>query len=90
MASRRLLKKDIRQVCTALFAECIATSLYESNRDIDNVRSLLEAISNLERNYVRQVSHVGHGLKPKAFFKDLGVRFSSETSGIIDQINLPN
>ena len=44
MANKRKLKQDINIVCADLFAECIAASLYGSEKDEDTVNGILTSI----------------------------------------------
>ena len=41
MANKRDLKRGINYICSELFAECVAASVYNKNSDKDNVDSLL-------------------------------------------------
>lgn len=87
MANRRTLKRSIRLVCTELWAECVAVSLYASKPNETNVEALLHSIVKLESEYINRISHVEPGLKPKAYFKDLRDKFVGHASDLADQIN---
>ncbi len=86
MASRRTLKKNIHVICEALFAECVAVSLYSGKSDDDNTSALLMAVIKMQNNYISRVSHAEPKMPAKAYYKDLIEKFNSETSEIIDQI----
>ncbi len=90
MASRRILKKRIGRIIDALFAECVAVSLYDSKGNHANVESALLAIAKTEENYLSRVSHIEPGMPAKAYFKDLISKFNVEISGIIDHIDAIN
>ena len=44
MPNRKDLKKSINSICSDVFAECVATSLYCGNTNKANVDSLLASI----------------------------------------------
>lgn len=87
MANKRNLKKNIKNVCTSLFAECVAVSLYATDNKKIYLAPLFFSILKLEDNYLKRVSHVEPGMKAKDYFKDLKTRFISEVTEITDQIN---
>ena len=70
MAKRKELKSVINNICTDLAAEVVAVSLYESK----------------PADYVRRVSHVEPGMKPKEYFNNLIEAFNNDTLEVIDQI----
>lgn len=86
MANKRNLKKKINYICSEIFAECIATSLYSGKPDNDNVKALLSSILIIRSNYVRRISHPEPGMPAKLYYKDLIEKFNKETSEVIDQI----
>ena len=88
MANKRKLKKKIKLICEALFAECVAVSLYghESNRE--NMEALLSSIVKMEDHYVRRVSHQEPGIPAKTYFNDMREKFSAQVSDVLDQINI--
>ena len=85
MANKRDLKKMINYICSDLFAECIATSLYEG-KDEENVKSILTSILITHNSFLKRISHVEPGIKPKLYFLDLKKNFNEEVSKIIDNI----
>ncbi len=87
MASKRKLKKDINIICEALFAECVAASLYSTNTDDDSVTALLFSIIKLQGDSISRVSHVEPGIAPKDYFKALKNQFSVQLGEICDNIN---
>ena len=87
MAKRRELKRAINYICSDLFAECMAASLYNSTPNSDDVKNLLASILAMHSSYVCRVSHVEPGMKASVYFKDLTTRFHKDINALIDQIN---
>ena len=54
--NKRDLKRKINNICSDLFAECVATSL-SGNPDMENVNALLSSIIIIQDDYIRRVSH---------------------------------
>ena len=81
---RRELKKSINNLCSELFAECIALNYYE-NVDKDAVANIMESILMMQADIISRISHVEPGAK-KLFFKKLHEDLSDKTMEIIDDI----
>ncbi len=81
-----MLKKMIGCVCSDLFSECVAASLYAGKKDRDDVNAILSSIVIVRRNYVCRVSHPEPGMPAKAYFRDLRERFSAQVNEIVDSI----
>ena len=88
MANKRKLKKKINLICEALFADCVAVSLYGPKGNKDNMEALLFTIVKMQDHYTRRISHPEPGIKPKDYFKDLREKFSAQVSNILDQVDL--
>ena len=86
MSNKRDLKKTINYICSELFAECVAASLYNGKPEEDNVNALLSSILMIQNDYVNRISHPEPGMKKKEYFKDLIDNCNKQTSEIIDQI----
>lgn len=86
MASKRTLKKSINYVCSELFAECVANSLYNVRKDDGDTEAMLHAILTIHHNYVSRVSHPEPGITAKAYYADLTQHFNAEIGEVIDQI----
>ena len=86
MANKRNLKRNINYVCSELFSEAIAASMYSSKASDEDVKALLASILVIHNDYVRRVSHLEPGLTPKAFYKNLVDSFNKQTSEIVDQV----
>lgn len=87
MAKRRTTKGYIHAVCTDLWAECVAVSLYVAKPENYDVETMLRSIIKIEKDYISRVSHVEPGIKAKAYFKDLRSKFTEQVNEIIDQVN---
>ena len=87
MANKRNLKRTINYVCGDLFAECVASSLYGSKPENDNVNALLASILSMHNDFTRRVSHPEPGMEPKQFYKALAGDFKKHVEEITDQIN---
>lgn len=86
MANKRILKRNINNVCGELFAECIAISMYSSKTEPADVQPLLTSILVLNNEYIKRVSHPEPGMNPKAYYKHLVRHFQKETLELVDQI----
>ena len=86
MTNKKDLKRTINYICSELFAECVAASLYEGKPDQSDVQSLLSTILKVHSDYIRRISHPEKGMPAKVFYKDLVTHFNKRVSEIIDQI----
>lgn len=84
--NKRQLKKSINYVCSALFAECMATSLHTDAKFEDTLKSLLTSILLTHSDFISRVSHPEPGMKPKKYYRALIDDFNKEASGLADQI----
>jgi len=87
MASKRDLKRNINYICSDLFAECMAASLYGDNVKNEDVNALLMSIIILKNDFVSRISHPEPGMKTKKYFKALINDFNKQASELIDQIS---
>ena len=87
MANKRTLKRAINQICEALFAECVAASLYGSPGSKDNLEALLFSINKMQNNYICRVSHPEPGMDTSKYYKDLKEKFNAEVDDVVSQIN---
>ncbi len=86
MSNKRDLKKSINYVCSDLFAECVAATLYSGNTNEENANALLRSILTLHSDFVSRVSHPEPGMKGRKYYKTLVAEFNQQISEIIDQI----
>lgn len=82
MASKRDLKRQINYICSELFAECVAASLYKDVAQ-ENVDSLLSSILKIHSNYILRISHPEPGMPCKVYYKDLIDHFNNDISEVI-------
>lgn len=86
MANKRNLKREINYICSEMFAECVALSLYNAKPDGEDVDSLLRAIMDMHADYIMRVSHPEPGMKAKEYYKVLVDSFNKDANSIVDQI----
>ena len=87
MANKRNLKKKINLICEALFAECVAVSLYGPSPHKENLNAHAFSIVKLQDNAIRRVSHPEPGIPAKKYYNDLREKFAAQVSDVLDQIN---
>lgn len=85
--NKRDLKRVINYICSDLFAECVAASLYSGTPNQENVDTLLSCILKIHNDYIRRVSHPEPGLPPKQYFRNLTESFNKQVGEIIDHIS---
>lgn len=86
MTNKRDLKKTINYICSDLFAECVAASLYGEKTEKENVDALMTSILVIHSSYIRRISHPEPGFPAKKYYQDLIDNFNKEVSEVIDQI----
>ena len=87
MANKRQLKKIINYICSDLFSECVAASLYSGNKKVEEVNAILASIIIVQRNYICRVSHPEPGMTPKKYYQDLKKRLNAQILEITDSIS---
>ncbi|MBR7018186.1 MAG: hypothetical protein IKH99_04980 [Prevotella sp.] len=90
MAKKRNLKKVINYICSNLFAECVAASLYGVKTNEENVNALLSSILRMHNDYISRISHPEPGILPKNYYKNILESFNKDVSEVIDQISNMN
>ncbi|MBP7856932.1 MAG: hypothetical protein KAZ98_03550 [Prevotella sp.] len=86
MATKRDLKRNINYICSDLFAESVAASLYGSLKNEENLNALLSTIIVVRNDFVKRISHPEPGIKAKLYYQKLIADFNQQVSDIIDQI----
>ncbi len=86
MAKKKDLKHSINCICSDLFAEAVAASLYGAEKEGTDAQQLLSSIIVLRDDFVKRVSHPEPGMKPKQYYVNLINDFNHQISDIIDQI----
>ena len=87
MTKRRDLKKTINNICSTLFAECLAASLYSGAPKEEEVDAVLASILHTQQDFVNRISHPQPGMRKKAYFKDLKESFNNQVNELIDHIS---
>ena len=86
MSNKRELKKTINYICSDMFAECVAASLYSGKPEKENVDALLTSILTIHSNYIQRISHPEPGVPAKKYYRDLIDNFNKEVNEVIDHI----
>lgn len=86
MASKRNLKKTVNYICSELFAECVANSLYNGKTDDADTEAMLQSIVAMHKDFICRISHIEPGMSAKKYFADFTAKFNEQISEIIDQI----
>lgn len=86
MANKRNLKKMINNICGEVFSECMAVSLYNGQKDNDDIKAILTSILIVQDNSIRRISHPEPGMSKKMYYKDLKDKFNVQIGEIVDQI----
>lgn len=87
MANKRQLKQTINYICSELFAEAVAASLYGTSKDKESLDALLANILFTREDFVERISHPEPGMPQKEYYKRLRDDFNKRASDIIDQIS---
>lgn len=84
--NKKELKQAINSVCSDLFAECVAASMYSGQPNQDDANAILASIVSARNDFVKRISHQEPGLSPKAYYDDLIKNFNQQAEEIVDQI----
>ncbi len=88
MSNKRILKRKINDICSELFADCIASSLYgDQKRSEQEIKELLTSILRIHSDFISRISHPQPAMSPKKYFKKLIDDFNKQVDEIIDQIS---
>lgn len=88
MPNKRTLKREIKQTCLDIFAECVAVSLYGTPKEKECAEALMHTLIKTESDFISRISHPEPGLSAKAYFNDLVNKFNEQISEIINQIKI--
>lgn len=86
MANKRNLKKMINYICSDVFSECMAASIYNGKKGDEDVKAILSSILIVHDSSIRRVSHPEPGMPKKVYYKDLKNKFNAQICEIVDQI----
>lgn len=81
------MKRAIHAVCTDLFAEAIAASLYGSETNKDVIDPIFVSIMEIHSDYTRRVSSPEPGIMPKKYYNFIIDEFNKQVAEIVDQLN---
>ena len=87
MPNRRNLKRTINNICSDVFAECVATSLYHLPAGESNVDAILTSILAIRNDFISRISHPEPGMRRKKYYDSLANSFSEQITEVIDQIS---
>lgn len=87
MNNKRNLKHTISLVCSDLFAEVVAQSLYHAKTDKETYEALLASIIVTHNDFIKRVSHPEPGMSPKEYYDHLISDFNKRVEEVVDQIN---
>ncbi|MBM6991718.1 MAG: hypothetical protein I3J02_00375 [Prevotella sp.] len=87
MAKKRDLKQTINYICSELFAEAVAASLYGTSKSEEAAENVLSAIIITKNDFVKRISHPEPGMDPKKYYDQIVKDFNHRVSEIIDQIS---
>lgn len=87
MSSKRDLKRAIHNVCTALFAEGVAASLYGPEKNKEVIDPIFASVLEIHSDFTRRVSFPEPGIKPKKYYKFIIDEFNKQVAEIVDQLN---
>ena len=84
MASRKTLKKNIKNITGELFADCVALSLCEG-ADRAALEQLMAETLALNTEYVTRISHTERGSE-KLFYRKLRAEFAEKAAALGERI----
>ncbi len=87
MAKRKDLKSMVSDICAELIAEVVAVSLYDGEKNHENVLTTISSILKVRNDYVKRVSHPEPGMDPKIYFNKIREDFAKEVTEIADHIS---
>ena len=85
MASRRNLKKAVKNVCGELFADCVALCMVEQG-DSETLKGLMAEVAALYADATCRISHVEPVMEPRKYFKALRADFTEKANALSDAI----
>lgn len=84
MASRKNLKKSIKNICAELFADCVALSMCEG-ADRAALEELMAEVLAINTEYVTRISHTERGSE-KLFYSKLRSSFAESVRTLSERI----
>lgn len=80
MASRRQLKKTLKNICQSLFADCLVLQLVDDT-DKAALESLMQDVVRLNQEYVARISHTEPGSE-RLYYRKLRSEFLDKANTI--------
>lgn len=80
MASRRQLKKTLKQITNSLFADCLVLQLVDDT-DKSVLEALMQDIVRLNQEYVARISHTEPG-SVRLYYRKLRSEFLDKANAI--------
>lgn len=87
MANKRNLKQVINYVCSDLFAEGVALSMYGASENKETVDAILVSLLKTHKDFISRISHPEPGMKAKVYYRQLLLDFDKRINEIVDQLN---
>lgn len=85
MASRRLLKKSIKNICSELFTDCVFLHL-SAKKEPSEVDALMKETLALNTEFVARINHPGKKSK-RLFYKKLRTEFIEQACRLSESIS---
>ncbi len=86
MANRKTLKKNINYICSELFAECVALTLYKTDVNHEDLDNVMARILTMQDEFIKRVNHTQPGAV-KAFYKKLYQDINAQVEEIVASIS---
>ncbi len=87
MPNKKDLKRTINNICSDVFAECVAMSLYHTSINESNVDAILSSILAIRSDFISRISHPEPGMKKKVYYDHLAKAFTEQITEVMDQIS---
>jgi len=84
MASRKHLKKSIKNVTGSLFADCVALTMCQQGNG-ETLEALMREIIELNTDFVTRISHTERGAE-RAFYQALCKEFTEKANDLSERI----
>ena len=85
MSKRRILKKNINYICSELFAECVALTIYKKDIKQDDVDNVMARILFMQDEFIKRVNHTQPGAA-KPFYRKLYKDLNAQVDDIVASI----
>lgn len=86
MANKRMLKKQLNETGSELFAECVAAYFDVHEEDLQQVDDILSTVLRTHNDFVKRVSFPEPGLSKKVYYQTLRNDFKKQADEIRNNI----